>query len=129
MDGKSEETEQYPFPWKWEPTREWIGQGAIVAANDEDVCSFGDASDVHDQGAGWPPEENHLRAMLAAVNSYGKHCADPLAAAEGDLLGELVAMARQLAAWEADPDAYMGDLADLACVARAVLAKAGRAPK
>jgi hypothetical protein len=37
---------------------------------------------------------------------------------------ELLGIAKELCAWEQDPDKYGGDLADLACRARAAIAKA-----
>jgi len=37
---------------------------------------------------------------------------------------DLLEIARELAAWEEDPDRYAGDLADLAHDARAAIAKA-----
>jgi hypothetical protein len=37
-------------------------------------------------------ESNANRLIRAAVDSYDKHCSDPIAAAEGDLLGEAVAV-------------------------------------
>lgn len=76
------------------------------------------------------------KLAAAAVNSYARHCADPLAAAEADLLGEALAAletasnALELAADELDT--YAGEsrwLRGHAKGCRAVLAKAGRVPQ
>lgn len=40
--------------------------------------------------------EANARLFVAAWNSYAAHCADPLAAAEGDLLGEALAALKEL---------------------------------
>lgn len=61
-------------------------------------------------------QDANARLIAAACNSYQRRCKDPLAAAEGDLLGEALAFIR----------AVEGDLEGLAheLTARAILAKA-----
>jgi hypothetical protein len=43
-----------------------------------------------------PGSEGNAHLIAGAVTSYDKHCADPIAAAEGDLLGEAVRCLRLL---------------------------------
>lgn len=45
--------------------------------------------------------EPNARLIVAAVNSYGAHCADPLAAAEADLLGKMMMVVKE-ASWNLD---------------------------
>lgn len=69
------------------------------------------------------------KLAAAAVNSYARHCADPLAAAEGDLLGEALVKMEMLASLNPSmrEDLASEVLGQLVLGARAFLAKAGRA--
>lgn len=89
MSQNNEQAQPTPGPWVVnfdENTREYfVGQqalGGVVVGTGQPIMY----SPRHDRSIA----EANVRLIAAACNSYQRHCADPVAAAEGDLLGELL---------------------------------------
>lgn len=91
-----------PGPWEWHVDKFNGGYSGIFGRDDYPVC-VPQCRNEGDSGAAWfetdddageeTLTEQDARLITAACNSYQKHCADPVAAAESDLLGEcLVAL-------------------------------------
>jgi len=91
----------------------FVSTGA-VAADDNGVFHCAVVSE------NMTPEGHDIIAWAVAYESKTALARASFLAAAPDLL----AVAQELAKWEADPDRYAGDLADLAHTARAAIAKA-----
>ena len=127
-------------PWQSQHDFDLAGELTIIGNVDGEIINghthhtYTLVADVYDNDSAKEDRAN-ARLIVASANSYMKHCADPIAAAEGDLLGEMVVALTALLPSNLGPlPAHMGDSetlpVDMTCgeirKARALLAKVKR---